>query len=251
MKKVTLLIFISIFLNLYAKDNISIVSDPFPPYTICKMGEIPREGVALDIVDELFSHIEGIEVNYMPCIPWKRVLYSTEQGKVDITFPILKNDEREKKYYYSKPVLPAETSMFYLAEKFPNGLNWDTLSDFNNKKICVIDGWGVHNYLEKEQKKNGYTYKIVAISGTGESCFNQLQKKRIDIYATNKTVGIVQIKELGLSKIFKVAKKPLYTKDFYMAFSKKSDAHKFLPEINKIINQMKLDGTTEKIMYKK
>ena len=48
----------------------------------------------------------------------------------------------------------------------------------------------------------------------------------------------------------KAAKRPLKSVVFHMSFSKKSKAIKLIPEINKIIEEMKKDGTIENILSK-
>jgi len=175
-----------------------------------------------------------------------------EEGKTDAIFPILKNDERAKKYFYSDKIIPAETSLFFLKKKFPNGLKWETLKDLNNKKICVIAGYAVHSYLKKKKQEKNFQYRIVTAFGSAEKCLRLLKQGRIDIYAANKSTGFFQLNEFGLNtKLIDVANKPIYSKNYYIAFSKNTKAHKWIPKINDIIKLMKKDGSINKILYAK
>ena len=251
MKNLFLLVCVSLILNLYANEKITFESDPSPPFIIGKMGTVPT-GISIDIVNEIFSRIEGVEGNYKDSKPWKRVLRNVEQGETDAIFPILKNDERAKKYFYSDKIIPAETSFFFLKEKFPNGFKFETLKDLNNKKICVLAGYAVHKYLEKKQEEQDLRYRIVTAFGSEEKCLRLLKEGRIDIYAANKSTGFFQLNEFGLnSKFIDVANKPIYSKNYYIAFSKNTKAHKWIPKINEIIKLMKKDGSIDKILYSK
>ncbi len=251
MKNIFLVLFFIITLNLYANERVTFTSDPSPPYVIGKFGDIPF-GLSVNIVNEIFSQIENVEANYTPLVPWKRVLNSVEYGKIDAIFPILKNKEREKKYFYSDAIIPAETSMFYLKKNFPNGLKWNTLKDLDNKTICVVNGYSVHKYLKKQQKEKNYQYKIITVSGSAQSCLRLLKRSRVDIYATNKSIGLFQLNEFNLDKtLIGIADKPIYIKSYYMAFSKKTNAHKLIPKINQAIKKIKEERTIDKILYGK
>jgi len=251
MKNISLILLFTITLNLYANEKITFISDPSPPYVIGKIGETPT-GLSVNIVNEIFSRIDGFDASYNPLIPWKRVLHDVEYGNIDAIFPILKNEERLKKYYYTDAIIPAETTIFYLKKNFPNGLKWNTLKDFKHKSICVLDGYSVHKYLKKKQKEEGYEYKIVTTSGSAESCLRLLEKSRVDFYAANKSTGFFQLDEFNIDrKLVEVSKKPIYIKNYYIAFSKETKAYKLIPQINHIIKIMKEKGVTNRILYSK
>lgn len=250
MKNLFLLVCVSLILNLHANEKITFESDPAPPYTLGKMGNIPT-GIAVDIVNEIFSRIEGVEGSYKSSKPWKRVMRNVEEGKTDATFPILKNDERAKKYFYSDKIIPSDTSLFFLKKKFPKGLKFETLKDLDNKKICVGADYAVHKYLQKKQQENGFLYRIVPVYGSAGICLYLLKEGKIDIYATNKSVGFFELNEFINANLVDVVNKPLYSKYYYMAFSKNTTASKWIPEINDTIRLMRQDGSIDKILYSK
>ena len=78
-----------------ADQVVTFVGDPWPPYVEGVLGEDASTGVAVEVINEIFSRIENVHARF-PLIPWNRALSEVEAGSRDGIAMLLKTPKREQ-----------------------------------------------------------------------------------------------------------------------------------------------------------
>lgn len=240
------LLFISLaFSN---EKTVTFITDPADPFIIGKEGEVPKSGIVLDVIHKVFEDIDGYEAEHAPITAWQRSLKLVENGEIDAISVILKNPQREKKYLYSDKVISAKTVFFYKKDT-KKAKNWSNIKDFENFTICTVKGYNVEHYLNTLKKEKNIDIKLYTVNKFGK-CFDLLLKNRIDVYVENYHTGSAFLKKQPYAEKFLVMEKPVYEKHYYFAFSKNSEAHKLIPQINDSLKKLQETGRVKEIEKK-
>ncbi len=245
-KSLGILLLFFLPISLIAQQKIVLCEDPWPPYTIGQSGYAPTGGIAVEYVTELFSRMEGVQLE-MILIPWKRCLAEVEEGNIDGVILALYSEERATYMQFSnEPYFINPISLFYLKEKYPSGVQWETYNDLSPYRIGLLRGSSVPE-LEKAAKDNIVTLDL---GKTAELNFRKLAKGRLDLVVSNNLVGNTLAKETGLEGKYGIVDRPLMVSKYYLPFSKKSPAIKLIPQMDKIIREMQAEGVMQKIIEK-
>jgi len=106
---------------------------------------------------------------------WDHGYRATEKGVFAATFPYLKTPERERKYFYSKPVY--EILIVPFARK-DSSIIYNSPNDLKNYKICKPKGFSVPTI--DEMIKNGSLRDIEKPKQMSD-CFKMLEAKQVHI----------------------------------------------------------------------
>ena len=240
-----LVIFVSLTYGdqVLADQVVTFVGDPWPPYVEGVLGEDAKSGVAVEIVNEIFSRIGNASARF-PLIPWNRALLEVEEGSQDGIGMLLKTPEREQYMVYSEPMLVGLNLVWSASEQGERTFEWDVIDDFHGLRVGVIDGYSYGEEVDREIEEG----RIAVIKlQTVEQMFTMLANDRIDLAMATDAVGMVLAKKYPEAGI-KPAKRPTDSDTYYMAISKKSPAVTLIPEINRIIKQLQSMGIIESIV---
>lgn len=243
LKRIYLILFL--IMNVYAKEYITFIEDPTPPFIIGKYNEPPKGGISVDILKEVFKNIDEYDLKLLPLTPWKKSLELVKEGKVDGIIHIIKNNDRGKYLYFSDSFLTSKTVFFYNKNN-PKEIDIKTNNDLERYDICALKGVNVLYYLNNLKKTQNLDINIYKVDSQID-CIKLLNLSRIDLYPENYYVGKYYLKLNNISDNFEVYKTPIYDTTYHFAFSKNTKAHEILPKINQIIKKLKENGTTEKI----
>ena len=227
----------------FAEQTVTLVGDPWPPFVEGKLGEDASSGVAVEIVNEIFSRIDGAEVRF-PLIPWNRALREVEDGTSDGIVILLKNRERERYMVFSEPLLVGENLFWSASDNTIPAFEWKDLGDLKGLKVGVTEGYSNGAQLDRSIE-NG---EIEAVSAPAvENLFTMLAYGRIDVAVATNVVGYALARKYPESGI-KPASRPVNTEIFHLGISKKSTAVKLIPEINQAIQSLRAEGYIQKIL---
>lgn len=229
----------------HAQDKLALCSGDSPPWTI-KTGRSPSDikGLAVDLMSELFrradTHVE------MVALPFKRCLDNTQSGELDGCFMTIKNAERETYAEFTDSYLTIPTYVYYSPYKFGK-FEWESWEDLKPYRIGVQRGFKYSRAFTDALKQVPLT--IVEVSDVAEGV-GMLFLDRLDLILINefrfdylsKTHPEYQAR---LSR----AQKPVGIGHVYIAISKKSPNVSIVPKLNEIIEEMKSDGTIQKIVH--
>ena len=227
----------------HAESVVTFVGDPWPPYVEGELGEDAKSGIAVEIVNEIFAQIENARARF-PLIPWNRALREVEEGLQDGIGILLKTPEREQYMVYSEPMLVDLDLVWSTTEAGKQAFEWSVIDDFNGLRVGVVDGYSYGATIDQEIERGRLdVIKLQAV----EQMFAMLANDRLDLVLATDSVGRAMSKKFPGAGI-KAAKRATSSHIYYLAISKKSPAVDLIPEINRIIKQLKADGVIEQIV---
>jgi polar amino acid transport system substrate-binding protein len=237
-----LLVTISVSTHVAAQSPmaISLVEDPWPPYIEGQVGENATGGKLIELYRELFSRIDGVEVQYL-LLPWKRALLEVERGRQDGIMALFKSPDRASVMDFTAPIFTGRTMLWYAQSKYAEPINWDTIDDLKAYNIVVLRGSAMADPL-LDAVDRGIPLSIVEVDSHQQQ-FELVLKGRADIAPLTEVVGYHLLNQEELKGTMLPMEKPLSDDDvYYMAFSKKSPARKLIPRINAVIDEMQKEG---------
>ena len=137
--------------------------------------------------------------------------------------------------------------MWHTKDRFPDGFKWERVEDLANYRIGVARGYSYGEVFDAAFATGNYTVVEAALTS---QLFKMLGKNRIDIALANDAVGYTLALEHAPDRSIVPAAKEIEVEVHYMAFSKKSPAARLVPEINKILAQLRKEGITAGIFGK-
>lgn len=226
--------------------EITLVEDPWPPYIEGQPGELASGGKLIKLYDEVFKQVDGLKVNYY-LEPWKRALIEVEQGKRDGIMALFKTPERLEVMDFTVPIFTGRTMLWYSTKKFQKPLSWNKIEDLTPYNLIMLRASAMGRPL-KEARANGIPLTITEVNNHQQQ-FEILSVGRGDIAVLTEIVGYHYIGKRNWQDHIVPMDKPLTEDDvYYMAFSKKSPARKFIPQINRVIENMKESGRLTRIL---
>lgn len=237
-----LAILLCILLPAHAADTVLRLSNgEWPPY----FSETMRHyGAGSRIVSEAFAS-EGVRVGY-GFFPWNRSLLLAEQGVWDGTLLWLRNEERERNFYLSEPVIDSGYVLFYrVGERF----DWQSLSDLKPYRIGGTLGYDYGATFTAAERSGELR---VERAGSDEVNFRKLLAGHIDIFPMDKTVGYYML-HLHFPAV-EVARlthhgKPLRADPLYLLLSKKNPANRELMQrFNRGLRKLQASGKVERYL---
>ena len=213
------------------------LDDTFPPMGFRgDNGDIV--GFDIDLAKEVAKRM-GVELEVKP-VDWSSVILSLNKGDIDVIWNGLTITETRKKQIAFSDVYLKNRLVIIV----PQGSRIKKLSDLEGKKVGVQLGSSNEEALLKSPVGN--KIRDVKKYDVNVSAFLDLKAKRIDAVAIDEIVARYYIK-LNNEK-FIVLDKEIVNENYGIGFRKNDTA--LLNEVNKIINEMKKDGTTARISKK-
>lgn len=211
----------------------------WPPFTPEKYGKV-EEGLSYALMDAIFSKLQ---VNFdLELYPQKRMLQMLREGTKDAATVISINTERSAYIAFSKPIFQKKGLIYHRSDR---NFQWNSYEDLKGLKIGIVRG---HNYGDEfKNAVKEYNLTLVEVS-TVEQNFKMILADRIDIFLAVELTAIQLLRKPMYTNKISPASKPYYTKDYHIGFSKNSKAIYLLPDVNRIIDSMKKDGTLQDII---
>lgn len=222
------------------------VSDPWPPFVLGKEGGKAQGGISIELCQEIFSRL-GIPFSSQ-LHPWKRALVYLKTGEADFTFPLIQNEERSVDIAFTDTVMTDKSRVWFLGARKGGPIEWETITDLKPYRIGIVSGYS-HGELFNQAIKDGILKTEPCISY--EQGIRKLLHSRMDLLLGNESViySLIRSHPEWKGKL-KYASK-ISSQHFYrIGISKKSPAMVLIPEINRLIGEMKTDGTIDRILRK-
>jgi len=220
--------------------EIKMLSVDWAPYYGSEMQD---DGFITVIVKTAFQRSgHNATVNF---VPWERALHYVENGKYDIVMGAYYTKERSKKYLYSDPFYDIDVGL--VGYKSLGVTQYSKLEDLKQYRIGVSRGWAnseefdAADFLIKEQATN----QILNI--------RKLINNRVNMIVI--AFGIFQyelssIKNHSMDD-FVLIQPPLSKNALHLMMSlKKPDHMKVIKDFNHGLEEIKKDGTYDKILKK-
>ncbi len=216
----------------------------WPPFTFEKEGS-PTRGIAVELAEAVFSRLDA-EYD-MKLLPQKRMLKYLEEGSADVITVISRNHERDLVYDYTDPVFSLKGLILYSSER-PEPVVWDSYEDLKKYRIGIVIGYNYGEKINQAIKDPSFTFDTAL---SQKHNLDKLKAGRIDIMLITD-FSLSEYKHIYPEYVdtFRIAEKPYITYNFHLAFSKKTEARKLIPEVDRIIRDIRGDGTLKGIFRK-
>ena len=206
-------------------------------------------GIFNDILTEAFKRL-GIPLK-KGVYPWKRAQKLVKEGKADGMVTIY-TKERQKFMVASKPIWYIKETIFFRRDN-PKACKMLKINSFDDMRDFVVVETMGSGWSKEQFKKHGI--KNVVWVPTVDSAFNLLAKGRADLYmmfdlnAYNKLLKRQQeggALQKGYQEIIAIAP-PFTALPFSLLIRRDSPYVNIIEKFNQVIEQMKKDGTYQKI----
>lgn len=139
--------------NLFALDKVIVSTGEWPPFTSESMDEYGQTSSYL--LKALKS--QNVEAEFK-WFPWKRAyLHALHHNSVDVSIPWLKNEDREKDFFYSNPLVAVDTVFFHLKGQ---EIKWDEYNDLKDLHILGTAGYSYSQDIDKGIKEKFFFYDV-------------------------------------------------------------------------------------------
>ena len=218
-------------------EEVTLITEESPPFNMrrdenSKNKKLAIIGISTEIIRELFKRGN---INYsLDIYPWKRAYKTVEEKANHGLFSTYLTPERKPLFKWVGPIVP---NGWILMGKNDRNFNIKTLDDACKYHIGGYRGDAFSAFLEKKGCKVHFTtYDHQNVL--------KIQLGRIDLWATGRLVGPYLAKReqvSGLVEVFEAKKSPMY-----LALNK-SFPDSFVVKLNKLLQEMKNDGTVDLI----
>lgn len=233
-----LFIAVTVFSSVRAADEDLIIAiENWPPYS--DQGH-PRYGIATEIVVTALDRAGySFKITFEN---WSDILSGAQVGVFDIITAGWYTDERKKYFSYSEPYLFNEVKFIKLKGK---PFNYETLDDLRGVIVGIVENYA---YLPEFDSSN------IPIKFSNRHVIQNLlllQQGKIDLTLDDEWVIRHQLANYMPNAVdqFEFLDKPLAKRGLHLLVSLRNKNHeKIIADFNKVIKEMKEDGTIVKIL---
>ncbi|WP_352419374.1 transporter substrate-binding domain-containing protein [Proteiniborus sp.] len=207
----------------------------YPPYEfVDKDGNY--KGFNVDIMRAVAIEL-GIEIELVPT-SWERAIYLLREGEIDAIQGMTKTPLREEMFDFTQELVTNSQNIFVMN----NTTHIAALEDLAGVKVSFQAGDVTDEILAKVPD-------IIPIEKENQKeAIDALFSGEVEAFMGNRLTGIYYIQKEGLAGEFKIVGEPMYVTQ-YCSSVKKGNIE-LLTELNKGIDDIKKNGTYDKI-YKK
>ena len=193
-----------------ANERLLVVTDEWAPYVYKERTSIT--GIDYEVMMAVFATM-GYEVDFQ-LLPWKRCIRMIEEKTADAILDISMTEQREKTMYFPEEHISESVSvLFHLKGK---RYTYNALKDLSGLTIGTVLGYA---YSKEFLEADFFTREPVK---TEEQNWNKLLYGRIDLFLSNRNVGLYTAERMNIQDRIDFIPKAVSSGDNYLAFSKKT-----------------------------
>jgi len=172
--------------------------------------------------------------------PWKRAFTEIDKAQAGVG-GLYKNTERLAKYDFSDPIYVEKIAVYY---RHARPFVFSLVSDLYGKRVGVLRGWSYGEMFDTARKNGLLTVEEVS---SDRSNFLKLQDGRLDAVLAIEESGAANIAMAGMDGIDR-ADVFLASYPAHLAFNKAAGMTDLLSCFNRVMLDMKHDGSFERIV---
>ncbi|ATW28959.1 hypothetical protein DCMF_27590 [Candidatus Formimonas warabiya] len=210
----------------------------YPPFSFQdESGKLT--GYDIEVVREVDKRLDDVEFEFVPT-PWDSMFLGLESNKYQVVAnQIVRNPEREEKYYFSNTNYFNSISAI-IVKKGRTGIS--TLDDLKGLKVGTAVGDSFTRILEEYNKQNNNALILKYYDGTNPTVTLQdIEAGRIDAYLNDPIMVNENVKKLGLQ--VEPTGEPVTVEPVYLVFRKDEQGAALRDKIDQVLSEMKEDGT--------
>ncbi|NMH60413.1 substrate-binding periplasmic protein [Alteromonas ponticola] len=214
--------------------------DHFPPRQIIEEGKEPT-GYSVEIVKAVIQEA-GLTLGFTPDTPFTRCLRMLKYGQSDLMAGLIDTPERQE-YMVLLPYSSESVKRFFSLKSLKR--NIETLDDLKGLSVSTVRGFEYPEEFEQVESSIDVTRV-----GSVEAAFEMVRLKRIDVVIVSDFRG----KHYSQLPRFddQLKSHPLTLappKPVNIGISKKGNAFKYLPQIERAVKKLQKNGTIEALLY--
>ncbi|MBL3826700.1 MULTISPECIES: substrate-binding periplasmic protein [Marinobacter] len=215
----------------------------WPPYSYGNDDGLAIGGYAVDFLHEVSGRIaRPVELRILP---WLRCLKMAEDGDVDGIMLLTENEERKQFLLMSRPIISDANLLWYRIDS-PHALPRSRFADLQGLRIGVVTGF---NYGEPFNTAVVQSNLMVDEAPSILGNFRRLDRHWIDVFLVNRMAADYALHDYPLLKARMVAHEgPFESVGFRIGLAKAGRAAGLLADIDKVLEDMREDGTIDRIM---
>ena len=231
------IIIISVFWTYQVFANESIKISAPPSIWLQEKGD-RLTGPIVELLENIFDEF-NVKITTVS-LPWARAISQIKSGKLDMIPVIFYTEERSHFMEFSEPYADVPTSVFV-----PYGKTFllSTLEDLLDKRGLTMQGDSISAEFDSYKSK----LNILEIGGY-DQMIKMLIGNRADYALAAKYGFIIEAKKMGLETQMEFLPNPVKSRTLHFAFSKRSPYLKYLPEVNKRLNELRNTGRLEQLV---
>ncbi|OEU64814.1 MAG: hypothetical protein BA863_09065 [Desulfovibrio sp. S3730MH75] len=233
------IIFLSIAGQSNGSQELSLVTDPFPPYYYEEDGK--AYGLQYELIAATLKKMnKSFTIEF---VPWKRALLIAKNKISDAIPGVLKTKDREQWLIYpEEPVITTKVVIFHRKEE---SFQYKNISSLTGKRIGTVKEY--HYGKEFDQSTLFIRDEVCSL----EQNFRKLLAGRIDLVISFKPVGLYTLYKLNLSDRVSYSLAPVHQAEMYMAFTKKPGNEHIAAEFSRVLKEIKKTPGYVKSLRKK
>ena len=230
--------FLMIWVHAAAAEQLVVVTEAWAPYVYQEAGV--TKGFDYEVMAAVFG-----EMGYTADIrfyPWKRCLRMVRTQEADAILDVGLNRERSQQMFFPEENISESTSVLFFLKGRPD--NFNALSDLAGLKIGTVLGY----FYNQDIADADYFIKE-PVRDIAQN-FKKLLAGRIDMFISNKYVGLFNAQKLGLLDRISHTRNKVSGGLNYVAFSLKPDNKQLAMEFSKRLKTFKNTGRYRAILQK-
>jgi len=226
--------------NIANAGDIKPITEEWAPYQMKIDGMLT--GISVDIVREIQKRIGNKQK--IKIFPWNRGYNMTLKRQGYALFTAARTKDREKLFKWVGPLTQLKLVMFKLKL---NKTIYKTAQDMKNaKSIAVTKNDAAQQILASQ----GYKNLQIKTGGSNQINLKKILNKKAELWPTGYYGGYYRIKQLGVQDKMTVVQAPPFLElPLAIAFNKKTP-DEIINKWQKALDNIKADGTYDKILKK-
>lgn len=225
-----------------AEEPVLFVDELLPPFTLGEVGKTATGGISYDMLKEVFRRM-GMEVR-LDLMPWARAMKMAEYGRADGLPLLLPKEERKRFLVFTDPIVEGGDAVIYNKSLSPD-FKWTGYDCLDGLSVGMVRGYSFNEDLLSEIKARAAR---IEYSVDVEANFRKLHAGRMDLVVEDSQTAKTAIHEHPeWLPALKISDKLLNSYFWHMGISRKSKLADKLPEINRVLDEMRKDGALARI----
>lgn len=221
-------------------DEFRVFTEQMPPYNYSNKDGVPV-GFCSEIVREMFNRTDLKIKNDISLIPWARAYNFLEHQDDVMLYSMTRSAERDKKFQWVGPLSPRTIWLWKLASR--DDITASNLTDAKKHMVGGVYEFASSKYLQEQG------FRVDMVSSINQN-WKKLLRNRIDLVSALELEAAHSMQQLG--RTFQDLEKVTILDDrydYYLAININIDPSN-TKKLQAALDQMKMDGTYEKIRNK-
>ena len=241
-----LILTLSFSISMFAQSikNIKFMTENYPPFNFQENGEL--QGISVDLITATMKRIDpSFDQSRIELLPWARGYKIVQEEKNTCLFAMTRTDARENLFKWAGPILSEDIGIIARKDR---KIKINSFNDLRKYRIGTVMNDIGEQLLNEKGILNSKLDRVSGITSILSS-IKKLNSGRIDLFSYGPTAFKWEAKRRGYNPNNYELVFGLKKVKYYYAFNKNTPDN-VINQIQKVIDEVKKDGTYQKILDK-